>query len=61
MTSKPNDIELPDFETLKRFLSEEREAYKKKYNLENSEEIRPVEVADLILSWRRAEVISVTT
>ena len=51
MTSKPNDIELPDFETLKRFLSEEREAYKKKYNLENSEEIRPVEVADLILSW----------
>ena len=33
MTSKPNNIDLPDFETLKRFLFEEREAYKKKYKV----------------------------
>ena len=50
MTSKPN-TDLPDFETLKRFLSEEREAYKKQYNLENLDEIRSVEAADSILSW----------
>ena len=36
MTSKIN-TDLPEFETLKRFLSEEREAYKKHYNIENSE------------------------
>ena len=51
MTSKPNNIELPDFESLKRFLFEEREVYNKQYDLGNSEEIRSFENADLILSW----------
>ena len=51
MTSKPDNIDLPDFETLKRFLSEEREVYKRQYDLENSEEIRSIDNADLILSW----------
>ena len=50
MTSKIN-TDLPEFETLKRFLSEEREAYKKHYNIENSEGMRTIEGADSILTW----------